>query len=79
MSAITTEQLINLGGKRWTKDNADRVYLSYDVVKIAFPDVSDLSKFKKAKIWLDCRSETIHADVGMVRVAFNQAGIKCSK
>jgi hypothetical protein len=84
---LSKEMLIEAGGKHWEKGTLERVYLNDESIAKAF-DLKlvekqrfggEFSPIKKAKVWFDCKSETMHSDVGMVRVMFNGNGIKCTK
>ena len=78
---VDAKDLIELGGKEWTKNNIHRVYLNSDVVisllKLTKVTDFELKSLKKAKTFFDVKTKKFFSDVGTVRVLFNQHGIKC--
>ena len=78
---------IMVHGNSWEKGNMHRVYLSDDAIVKSFNLVLDekatfLGQFKsikKAKVWLNVNTKTLHSDKGLVRSMFNQNNIPCSK
>lgn len=81
------DKMIAAGGKLWTSKDGkvSRVYLNDDAITsfFGFKKVSE-AKYKnefrsigKAKVWFDCKTETMHSDVGMVRVMFRQNDVDC--
>ncbi len=87
MTIINKQTLIAAGGNIWEKRSLERVYLNDESIAKAFDLKLDdkatyLGKFKsigKAKVWFDCKKETLHSDKGLVRSMFNQNNIKCGK
>jgi hypothetical protein len=87
MTTLNKETLIAAGGNFWEKGSLERVYLNDASIAKAFDLKLDdkaeyAGQFKnigKAKVWFDCKKETLHSDKGLVRVMFNQNDIKCSK
>ena len=87
MNTLNKEAAIKAGGNIWTRGSLERVYLDNESIANAFglkldAKASYLGQFKdigKAKVWFDCKSETLHSDKGLVRSMFNQNSIKCAK
>lgn len=87
MTNLNKENLLSAGGNEWAKGNASRVYLNDESIAKAFDlKLSETARFLgqfksigKAKVWFNCKTETLHSDKGMVRVMFNSNHIKCSK
>jgi hypothetical protein len=87
MTTLNKESLIEAGGTFWNKGSLERVYLNNESIAKAFSlklddKASYAGQFKsitKAKVWFDCKKETLHSDKGTVRVMFNQNDIKCIK
>lgn len=84
---ITKEYLLENGGKLWEKEHVCRIYINDECMINAFKftkmkDPKWAKEFKgigKAKVWFDCADDTLHSDVGMIRVLFNSNYIECTK
>lgn len=87
MTNLNKETLMVAGGNHWEKGSLERIYLDDNSIAKAFglkldAAASYLGQFKsigKAKVWFNCKTDTLHSDKGSVRVMFNQNNIKCSK
>jgi len=85
MSKLTRDEAISAGGKVWTKNEIERIYLNVEAVskiitKEGYPAFTNISKkMQSAKTYLDVKSGEVKSDVGMIRSALNSAMIKCVK
>ena len=84
---LTKQNLIGAGGKLWEKENIERIYLNDKVTSAMGFKVTEsisgvgakIKPLKKAKLWFDCNTKTLHSDKGLIRSALNSFGYKCSK
>jgi hypothetical protein len=84
MSALTKEQVIQVGGKVWSKDGQElRVYLNKDAVLKLVEGFQvtalEANALVKAKTFFDIATGELKSDVGTVRSLLNGAGIACGK
>lgn len=87
MIELNADMMIKAGGNVWEKGSLSRIYLTDESIEKAFDlKLSETAKwvgeFKsigKAKVWFDCKKNTLHSDKGLVRSMFNSNQIKCGK
>jgi len=85
MTKLTRDEALNAGGKVWTKNEMERIYLNIDAVNNlitlkGYSAITNISKkMQSAHTFLDVKTGEVKSDVGMVRSALNGAMIKCVK
>jgi len=85
MKTLTKDNAIQVGGKAWSKDTLERVYLdiaAINALKIqnGYAAIVNVSKkMSKAKTFLNVATGEIFSDVGMIRSELNGIGFDCNK
>lgn len=78
MNTLNKDLILKLGNL-WEKGNMKRVYINKQNIEEIFGFKLELDgkKQQQAKIYYSLNDDALYSDVGMVRVQFNQHGIKC--